>query len=182
MDSKVCESINSIDKYFDDDPNNSGENSYGDLLNTYCPNNNCSSDEDKIISGFIMLINTLEILESDKIVEYASLWLSYKLNQKKENGIIKLYDFYTNRIGTNNFYMDKISNYSYNHINKDIIDSKIRSIDIDIKDISNFYDAFKSLCNMYIEVDAENYQCNKCLENAGEFFEKCEKFLFTTMV
>ncbi|ETB57019.1 hypothetical protein YYC_05101 [Plasmodium yoelii 17X] len=28
---------------------------------------------------------------------------------------------------------------------------------------------------MYSEIGAENYQCNKCLENAGELFEKYEK-------
>ncbi|ETB58553.1 hypothetical protein YYC_03855, partial [Plasmodium yoelii 17X] len=141
-----CESINTIDKYFDDDPNSSEEYSSRNKLNTYCHDNTCSSDEEKITSGFIMLLNKLDEdgLESDKIGEYASLWLSYKLNQKKENGITKLNDFYTNRIGTNNFYKGKISN----NINMDVIEEKIRSIDIDIKDISNFYDAFKSLCNI----------------------------------
>ncbi|ETB56470.1 hypothetical protein YYC_05543 [Plasmodium yoelii 17X] len=48
-------------------------------------------------------------------------------------------------------------------------------MDIDIKDISNFYDAFKSLCNMYSEIGAYDDQCNKCLENAGELFENYEK-------
>ncbi|WBY54647.1 PIR protein [Plasmodium yoelii yoelii] len=148
------------------------------ILSTYCPNNNCSSDEEKIISGFIILLNTLdaETIDGDKLAEYAILWLSYKLNQKKENGITNLYDFYANNIETNSLYTGNISNNSDDHINKDIIDSKIRSMDIDIKDISNFYDAFKSLCNIYSEINAENNtECKTCLENAGEFFEKCEK-------
>ncbi|ETB56059.1 hypothetical protein YYC_05905 [Plasmodium yoelii 17X] len=171
MDSKVCDAINSIDKYFVDDPNKPRENISGDSLNKYCPGNNCSNDEEKIISGFIMLLNKIdeEGLKSDKNFEYASLWLSYKLNQKTQNGITKLYDFYTNRIGTNDFYKGKISN----NINMDVIEEKIRSMNMDIKDISNFYDAFKSLCNMYSERDAIG-QCKTCLENAGEFFEKCE--------
>ncbi|ETB63224.1 hypothetical protein YYC_00063, partial [Plasmodium yoelii 17X] len=74
MDSKVCELINAADNYVFGDPN-SRENSYESFFNSYCPGSNCSSDEEKIISGFIMLLNNLENLESDKIVEYASLWL-----------------------------------------------------------------------------------------------------------
>ncbi|ETB58563.1 hypothetical protein YYC_03854, partial [Plasmodium yoelii 17X] len=170
MNSKVCESINSIDKYFDGDLNNSGNDASGRLLSLYCPDNTCSSDEEKIISGFIMLLNTLENLENDKIIEYAILWLSYKLNQKKENEITKLYDFYTENIEKNSCYKGNIPN----DINMDDIGNKIKSMDIDIKDISNFYDAFKSLCNMYSEID-EISECKTCLENAGEFFEKCEK-------
>ncbi|CDS44768.1 PIR protein [Plasmodium yoelii] len=176
MNSNVCKLINDIDTYFFDDLNNPREDTSGIFLSTYCPGSNCSSDEEKIISGFIMLLNNLESLESDKILEYAILWLSYKLNQKKENGTTKLYDFYTNRIEKIDFYKGKICNVSDDDINMGVIEEKIRSMDIDIKDISNFYDAFKSLCNMYIEIDAKtNTECNKCLEDAGEFFEKCEK-------
>ncbi|WBY59626.1 PIR protein [Plasmodium yoelii yoelii] len=147
------------------------------MLNTYCNGSNCSNYEEKIISGFIILLNTLdgEHLESDKIVEYAILWLSYKLNQKKENRTTKLYDFYNNNIKTNSFYNEHIGTDSNREIKKDVVCNKIKSINIDIKDISNFYDAFKSLCNMYSEIGAEDYECMPCLENAGELFEKYEK-------
>ncbi|VTZ77856.1 PIR protein [Plasmodium yoelii] len=171
-----CGIINDIDKYFFDDLNNPREDISGSFLSTYCPGSNCSSDEEKIISGFILLLNNLESLESDKIFEYAILWLSYKLNQKKENGTTTLNDFYTKHIETNDFYKDKIYNNNNDNINMNFIEKKIRLMDIDIKDISNFYDAFKSLCNMYSEIGAKtDTECNKCLENAGEFFEKCEK-------
>ncbi|CDU16866.1 YIR protein [Plasmodium yoelii] len=176
MNSKVCESINTIDKYFDDDSKNPGEYNFMELLNSFLSDCNCSSDEEKIISGFIMLLNTLEDLESDKIVECASLWLSYKLNQKTQNGTTKLYDFYNENIITNSCYKGNISTASGQDINTDVIENKIKSMNMDIKDISNFYDAFKSLCNMYSEIgEKTNTKCNKCLENAGEFFEKCEK-------
>ncbi|CDS44713.1 YIR protein [Plasmodium yoelii] len=176
MSYKECGIINDIDKYFFDDLNNPREDISGSFLNSYCPGSNCNSDEEKIISGFITLLNNLESLESDKIFEYAILWLSYKLNQKKENGTTTLNDFYTKHIETNDFYKEKISNHNNENINMDFIEKKIRSMDIDIKDISNFYDAFKSLCNMYSEISEKtDTECNKCLENAGEFFEKCEK-------
>ncbi|ETB58011.1 hypothetical protein YYC_04278, partial [Plasmodium yoelii 17X] len=170
-----CESINKIDKYFDDDPKKTRESNSMDLINKYCPNNNCSSDEEEIVAGFIMLLNMIgeEDIDGEKLVEYAILWLSYKLNQKTQNGTTTLNDFYTNNIKTNSIYKGNISNNS--DFNMDDIEKKIRSMDIDIKDISNFYDALKSLCNMHSELEENNNQCNKCLENAGEFFEKCEK-------
>ncbi|CDS44604.1 YIR protein, partial [Plasmodium yoelii] len=179
MSKGLCDAINVIDRSFDDDPNNSGEFVYGDLLNTYCPDSNCSSDDEKIISGFIMLLNTLDdgTIDGDKLVEYAILWLIYKLNQKKGNEPIILDNFYTDYIKTNSCYIKHISNNSDSSIKKDdIICKKISMMNIDIKDISNFYDAFKSLFNMYSEIYPENnIQCKTCLENAGELFEKYEK-------
>ncbi|CDS44809.1 PIR protein [Plasmodium yoelii] len=179
MSYKVCDIINTIDKSFDDDPKNSRTDISGGLLNFYCPGENCNSDEEKIISGFIILLNTLdsENLESDKIVEYAILWLINKLNQKKKNETIILENFYTDYIKSNSCYIKHISDNNDSNNNKDdIICKKIKSMNIDIKDISNFYDAFKSLFNMYSEIGEENnIKCKTCLENAGELFEKYEK-------
>ncbi|ETB57305.1 hypothetical protein YYC_04813 [Plasmodium yoelii 17X] len=176
-----CEVINLIEKSFDDGPKNQGEYNFRELLSMFFSDSNCISDEEEIISGFIVLLNMIgsieEDIDSDKLVEYPVLWLSYKLNQKKENRTTRLDDFHTGNIKGNDCYNSHIAadSGSGKKIYMDIIDSKIRSMDIDIKDMSKFYDAFKSLCNMYSEIGAKNYQCNKCLENAGEFFEKCEK-------
>ncbi|ETB58554.1 hypothetical protein YYC_03856 [Plasmodium yoelii 17X] len=126
-----------------------------------------------------MLLNMIEDkdIDGDKLVEYAILWLSYKLNQKKENGTTRLNDFHTGHIKRNDCYSEHIAtnNDKGNKIYMEVIDRKIEPMDIDIKDISNFYDAFKSLCNMYSEIDPKETQCKTCLENAGEFFENCEK-------
>ncbi|ETB60750.1 hypothetical protein YYC_02359 [Plasmodium yoelii 17X] len=179
MSYKVWESINTIDKYFDDDPKNSREYNSWNMLNMYCPNSNCSSDEEKIISGFIMFLNMFdnEDIDGGKLIEYAILWLSYKLNQKTENGTTTLNDFYAKNIKTNSIYNGHIhdDSDSDNNINMGIIEKKIKSMNMSIKDISNFYDSFKSLCNVYSELDPEKTQCKTCLENAGEFFEKYEK-------
>ncbi|EAA16700.1 PIR protein [Plasmodium yoelii] len=180
MSYKVCDIISAIDNYVDDPKNSGGYNSIS-YFKYYCPDNKCDTDEKKIISAFIALIplfngmDDVENLESDKLAEYAILWLSYKLNQKTENGTTKLYDFYTKHIEKNSYYDKHITtDNGSNKINKAVIDKKIKSMNMNIKDISNFYDPFKSLCKMYIEVDASN-QCMQCLENAGDFFEKCEK-------
>ncbi|CDU17374.1 PIR protein [Plasmodium yoelii] len=176
MSSNVCGIINTVD------PNNSGEDISMSYFNFYCPDNKCDTDDKKLSSNFIGLlkffedINDEENLEGDKLAEYAILWLSYKLNQKTESGTTTLNNFYTNHVETNNKYKENIGTDNGSKIKKEVIDTKIKSMDIDIKDISNFYDAFKSLCNMYSEFDPEeNNECKACLENAGELFEKYEK-------
>ncbi|CDS44569.1 PIR protein [Plasmodium yoelii] len=176
MSYKVCNAINTIDKIFDDDPNSTGKGIYEGYLSTYCPDGNCSSDEEKINSGFIMLLNMLddETIDGDILAEYAILWLSYRLNQKTEREITTLNNFYTFYIESNSQYDDNIS--TDNKIKKDVIEKKMKSMNIDIKDISNFYDAFKSLCNMYSEFDpAQSTECKTCLETAGELVEKYEQ-------
>ncbi|ETB57365.1 hypothetical protein YYC_04802, partial [Plasmodium yoelii 17X] len=178
-----CDIINAADKYIVDDPNNPGEYNSTQFLSIFFPGNDCSSDDEKLSSGFIALLSLLnsidnsEHLEGDKLMEYAIVWLSYKLNQKKENGTTVLNDFYTGHIKANSCYNEHIpANSDSNKIYMDFIDKKIESMDIDIKDISNFYDAFKSLCNLYSEFHPEeNTECKTCLENAGELFEKYEK-------
>ncbi|VTZ73079.1 PIR protein [Plasmodium yoelii] len=175
MSYKVCKSINDIDNYFVDDPKNPGEYNMN-ILHTYCSDGNCSNYEEKIISGFIILLNTLDddTIDGDILVEYAILWLSYRLNQKTESETTTLNDFYSFYIEENSQYKDNIS--TDNKINKNIIEKQIKSMNIDIKDISNFYDAFKSLCNMYSEFDPKkNTECKTCLETAGELVEKYEK-------
>ncbi|VTZ78739.1 PIR protein [Plasmodium yoelii] len=182
MSKELCSLINAADNNFVDDPNNPREDTSTGLFNSYCPYNNCDTDDNKVSSTFITLLKFFEgisdeHLEGDKLAEYAILWLSYRLNQKKENGTTILNDFYTNNVETNSNYDEVINanSDSGSKIKKDVIYKKIKSTNIDIKDISNFYDALKSLCNMYSEIDPEDYECNKCLENAGELFEKYEK-------
>ncbi|ETB61186.1 hypothetical protein YYC_01125 [Plasmodium yoelii 17X] len=161
------------------DPDSQNYNFTGSYTKNYCPDNNCDNDKNKISSAFIALLGFYKDYdminsESDKIVEYAILWLGHKLNQKTENRTITLNDFYTKHIEKNSKYIQKMNGDSYNKINKDI-KQKIESMDIGIEDISNFYEVFKLLCKMDGEVDKKKGQCNTCLENAGEFFEKCEK-------
>ncbi|ETB57010.1 hypothetical protein YYC_05092 [Plasmodium yoelii 17X] len=148
-----CGIINTVDKYVDD-PNNPGKYNSTYLLKLAFNKNDCNSDDQELSSSFIALLKLLndidknENLEGDQLVEYAILWLSYKLNQKKENGTTIFNEFYTENIKTNDCYNKHIGDITGDKIKKDVIETKIRSMNIDIKDISNFYDAFKSLCNI----------------------------------
>ncbi|ETB58018.1 hypothetical protein YYC_04111, partial [Plasmodium yoelii 17X] len=175
MSKELCDIINWADNYVVGDPNNQEKYQYESFFNLYCPDDNCDTNDNKVSSTFISLLNLFdsisdEHLESDKLAEYAILWLSYRLNQKTESETTTLNNFYTENIKENKIYKEKISTDSdSNNIYMDVIDTKIESMDIDIKDISNFYDAFKSLCNMYNEFDPEkNTECKTCLETAGE--------------
>ncbi|SBW38079.1 BIR protein [Plasmodium berghei] len=175
MSFRVCYIISEIDNFANDPKNQGGHNSIG-YFKYYCPDNNCDTDVKKVISTFIALvtlfngINHNEKLESDKIAEYAILWLSYKLNQKTQNGTTKLYDFYTEHINTNSKYNEHITN-DFN-INKSVIENKIKLMNMNIKDISKFYDAFKKLCEMNTEFDDDNKNCTNCSGKAKEFVEK----------
>ncbi|WBY58360.1 PIR protein [Plasmodium yoelii yoelii] len=162
------------------DPDSQNYTFNGSLTEIHCPDNNCGNDDNKKISSafiaFLVYFKNIGIdenLDSDKIAEYAILWLGHKLNQKTQNETITLNKFYNNHIEKNSKYEENI--FKDNKIKKDDICKKIKSMNIDIKDIFNFYEVFKLLCKMGGEVDKIKGQCNICLKSAGEFYEKYEK-------
>ncbi|ETB63228.1 hypothetical protein YYC_00067 [Plasmodium yoelii 17X] len=176
----LCDGLDVIDRGLVFDRDSQNYNFTGSHTEMHCPDNKCDNDNKKISSAFIAFLAFFNVdgvdknLDSDKIAEYAILWLGHKLNQKTENGTTTLNDFYNNHIKKNSKYEENISNH--NKIKKDDIENKIESMNIDIKDISNFYEAFKLLCKMDSEINPKkNPQCKKCLENVVEFYEQYEK-------
>ncbi|ETB63185.1 hypothetical protein YYC_00283 [Plasmodium yoelii 17X] len=186
--------FDNLRKYLPDELNISTKNDIHILGNikNYCSNGEsegtgCNTDLDKINGACLWLFDQL-LLKNKKginMAEYIIIWLSYMLNQKTHEGISNLNDFYTKYIQNNTYYnkcdnsgkdcsdtLKEITEYS-NY--KEIIDNKINFMTIDINDMSKFYDAFKSLCNMYIELDANDPKSKKNLENAKEFVKKYEK-------
>ncbi|ETB56685.1 hypothetical protein YYC_05504 [Plasmodium yoelii 17X] len=184
MSSKVCDVINVIDKSLYNGPNNPGKYNFNAMFKSNCHNQNPDSNEQILSCAFITLLDLFkgivdkEKLESDKLAEYAILWLSHKLNQKSHHNInIKdLDEFFGKYINNNDKYSEEITDDSDYKSYKELINKKNDFMKMEINIISSFYDDFKSLCNMYSELDVNNNQCKKCFENAGEFFEKYEKF------
>ncbi|EAA20147.1 cir2 protein, partial [Plasmodium yoelii yoelii] len=175
-----CDVIDLMDRGLVLDPDSQNYTFNGSLTEIHCPDNNCGNDDNKKISSafiaFLVYFKNIGIdenLDSDKIAEYAILWLGHKLNQKTQNETITLNKFYNNHIEKNSKYEENI--FKDNKIKKDDICKKIKSMNIDIKDIFNFYEVFKLLCKMGGEVDKIKGQCNICLKSAGEFYEKYEK-------
>ncbi|CXH16200.1 Plasmodium variant antigen protein Cir/Yir/Bir, putative, partial [Plasmodium berghei] len=153
------------------------------ILNGYCTNNNCNSNLEKINAGCLYLLDAFfkdssvfsSVAKNNiNIVEYIIMWLSYMLNLKKsEENISTLKYFYDIYIKNHEKYTNSITGVdAYYNSYKDLIDKKNDLINMDIKDISKFYDAFNTLCMMYIEFDEKSPNCNKCSQNANKFVAK----------
>ncbi|SCL87387.1 Plasmodium variant antigen protein Cir/Yir/Bir, putative, partial [Plasmodium chabaudi adami] len=93
MSKKVCEAIKSINELFSVEKDGSNTNiKYNDLLKSYCPipknldKKECTYYEQVVASAFIALLTLFkkfdddededeDVLEDDKLAEYAILWL-----------------------------------------------------------------------------------------------------------
>ncbi|SCL95587.1 CIR protein, partial [Plasmodium chabaudi adami] len=187
MSYEVCNTINTIDGFIWEKLEGAVYVvEHNEMLKAYCPSKNklgknvCLSYGEMISSSVLLFLKWLETrynyeddLKNDKLAEYAILWLSYKLNKDPQDGIITLNDFYTKHIENNVKYNDKITNSSKTY--KDIINKKQNLMNMNINDISQFYDAFKSLCSMYNELGDENPNCGKCSQKADEFVNKYDE-------
>ncbi|CDU16019.1 PIR protein [Plasmodium yoelii] len=199
MDYRMCLKFDNLSKYLPDELNGTTSldiNKLGNVQN-YCSNGEsegtgCKTNLDKINGGCLWLfeqniINNIDSLSKDQfkfIIIYIMIWLSYMLDLNNDEKINNLNDFYTQYIENNTHYNNcKKNNNNYDDCSsslkdktgynnfKDFIEKNeyLKNIGINM---SNFYDAFKSLCNMYTELDASNTKCEKCLENAKEFVKK----------
>ncbi|EAA19912.1 putative yir1 protein [Plasmodium yoelii yoelii] len=173
-------------------------------IQNYCPtvgsgnNKKCNTNLDKIKAGCLWLfeqniINNTDSLSKEQIeiiITYIMTWLSYKLNQNSPEKFLKFKDFYTNHIENNTDYNNckkKIKNNNYEDCSnklkekmgyknfKEFIEAKKCLMDIDIKDMSKFYEALKLLCIMYTEYNADKSNCTKCLGDANNFVVKYDQ-------
>ncbi|VEV54544.1 CIR protein PIR protein [Plasmodium vinckei vinckei] len=177
----VYTEFNKINGYFSEI-----ETSFGPIIlsvkgpiHKYCHYNR-TSNSNKCLDYFEMassgVIHLLETLKDkfdskyDKLAEYAILWLSYKLSIKPKNKMTDLNKFYTNYIGKNKHYNNKIKDNDLTY--KDIIDKKKDLMDMNINEISKFYEVLKTLCNIYSECNKSELDCKKCSQKANEFVQK----------
>ncbi|CAD2094902.1 CIR protein PIR protein [Plasmodium vinckei petteri] len=174
----VSSAINTIDGYVGVE--NGGNVEYNKApVSSYCRFVNISGSEDcfdyfqDVNSGVIYFLETLKDKfnsKYDKLAEYAILWLCYKLNQNPPYKSTNLNYFYTNHIKNNNNYNNKIK---VNGLTcKEIIDQKKDLMNINIKEILKFYEALKTLCNIYNECNKGELDCNKCSEDANKFADQ----------
>ncbi|ETB59990.1 hypothetical protein YYC_02383 [Plasmodium yoelii 17X] len=179
--SKMCGEFDTLWRFFPDELNESGEYYIsGGTIKKYCPNKNCDSDINKIHAGCLWLLNQF-YGDYDKfsnnangkidIVIYIMTWLGYKLNQKLNTKFPNLNEFYNKHIENADEYNNHIDDVDDYSSYKDLINKKKEYIDIDIKDMSKFYDAFKILCKMIINADKKD-DGKTYLEKANEFVKK----------
>ncbi|SCL85430.1 Plasmodium variant antigen protein Cir/Yir/Bir, putative [Plasmodium chabaudi adami] len=191
MSKEVCTYIHTIDNLIKVEKTDKGVYVKDvPTLKRYCPNNiygrKRQPGEDGYCAGYVEFLSAAAILllkyfkvvddlKNDITVEYAILWLGYKLNQYPQRNITTLNDFYTKNIKTNACYNDKITNSSDSKTYMDIIDKKQCLMHMDINTISNFYEALEILCKMYTAYNENNKKCTNCSKNAEEFLKKFKK-------
>ncbi|SCL91342.1 Plasmodium variant antigen protein Cir/Yir/Bir, putative, partial [Plasmodium chabaudi adami] len=120
---------------------------------------------------------TKDVNSNTNIFHYIMIWLIYTLKLKSDEKIDNVMKFYNTCINYDMNYINSIKNTKDYNIYKNLIDSKLYFMNTGIKDISKFYDAFKSLCNMYNEFAEDDSDCTKNLGDAKKFVEKYEILL-----
>ncbi|VTZ71610.1 PIR protein [Plasmodium yoelii] len=183
MNKQVCNILISTSNSFSsslDSKKNYQFNMNEGIFSKYCTSNNCSTNHEKINAGFLYLFDAFfkdsKLFESVtksniNIVEYIMIWLSkiLKLIEPKENESLDfLYEIYIKNDDRYKNTINKIegcSNY------KELID-KTKMMKMDIKDISKLYDAFTTLCMMYIEFNETSPDCKNCLKRAETFVKQ----------
>ncbi|CDU16865.1 uncharacterized protein PY17X_1049701 [Plasmodium yoelii] len=187
MNKQMCEKFQEVRSSLPDQLNSSGYYQFKDedFLNKYCDSNQCQSDYDRISAGCLYLLDQLYsdsgVLPSPKdsnpyIVDYILIWLSYMLNlpNSKEEDNIKV--FYSSHINSCDKYKTEISELKYRDNDYDnykgLIDKRKEFLYMDNNIVPKFYEAFKSLCNLYNELDYETKNCENYLEGDNEFDKK----------
>ncbi|VEV58067.1 CIR protein PIR protein [Plasmodium vinckei vinckei] len=171
-----------ISGYFGEEKTNSGSKTQvtNGAIHNYCHygdtpgKGNCSDYFQMVSSGVIHLLNNLKgknVLDYDKLAEYAILWLSYKLYIKENNTARNLNDFYNSYIETNKDYNKNIKDTNLTY--KAIIDKKKDLMDNN--EISKFDAPFNILYFLYYEISDEHPDCNTNLSIAKNFAEQFEK-------
>ncbi|EAA18910.1 hypothetical protein YYC_05584 [Plasmodium yoelii 17X] len=102
------------------------------------------------------------------------MWLGYMLSLKNNAGTNNLTYFYSTFINRDEKYNKAIKDPTDYKNYKNLIDKKQDFMNMDIRIISKFYDAFKILCNMYSEYKKENTYCKNYLKK-DKFVEKYEE-------
>ncbi|ETB58519.1 hypothetical protein YYC_04108 [Plasmodium yoelii 17X] len=183
--STVCEEFDSLRKDFSDEWDDSGNYIFtSGTLKQHCPDKECKNYINLVKGGCLWLLDrfygskTVFYHYSNNnidIVVYIIMWLGYKLNKMLKTQFSNINEFYDKDMKTiqdckKN--IDGVDGYSsYN----DLINKKNVFLNIPNKDMSKFYDAFKSLCKLYTECDNGDSDYNSYLENTQEFVEKYEQ-------
>ncbi|CDS44688.1 hypothetical protein YYC_02809 [Plasmodium yoelii 17X] len=185
MDDNLCGKIVFLRKYLPDELDNIKPlDFYGyQGFKNYCPSSSCNSELEKITIGFLWLLEQYFTISLDKSYNenntkpfflYIILWLSYKLNKNTEHNTTKINDFYTQHVIDSNKYSNfKDSAYKFSGL-EEFINKQKELFNININDLSNFYDASKLICSMYGNL-ATNTNEDALLNNANEFVNKYQE-------
>ncbi|CDU16607.1 PIR protein [Plasmodium yoelii] len=183
MEDDICGKIDYLKKYLPDNLENSKLDFYGNSnFQKYCPNNNCHTDLEEITIGFLWLLEQYFTIYRDKgnsvndakpFFLYIILWLSYKLNKNSEHKTTQINEFYTKYINNSDKHGSFISDSNRYTNLREFIDKQKDLFNINIENLSKFYDAFKLLCNIHSNLEMNDH--NKLPNNANEFVKKYQE-------
>ncbi|EAA15900.1 putative yir2 protein [Plasmodium yoelii yoelii] len=185
MKDDICGNFDYLRKHLSDELNVNAEFGLEQIsdYSNYCPNGDCNTELEKITIGFLWLLgkyfteypNKGNTINSAKpFFLYIILWLSYKLNQNSDKKPTNIYDFYTENVIGNNKYSKFIEDSNKFTNIKGFIDKQKDFMNINIKDLSKLYDAFKLLCSMH-DNGAMSKDSNILLNSANEFVSKYQE-------
>ncbi|ETB56078.1 hypothetical protein YYC_05887 [Plasmodium yoelii 17X] len=187
MDDSLCSRFGVLRNYFPDDSSDTATLKFDENsdFKKYCYNedsgeNTCNDDLDKITVGFLWLLGQYYSMSQNRnhnenntnpFFLYMISWFSYQLKQITGHNFTKIHDLYTKQVGGSNKYSKFINDSSRFTDLENVLNKKSDFFNINIEDLSKFYDAFKLLCNMYDNV-ATNTIGNTLSDNATRFFKK----------
>ncbi|SCL85411.1 Plasmodium variant antigen protein Cir/Yir/Bir, putative, partial [Plasmodium chabaudi adami] len=174
MTENMCQKFNNVWSDFSDSVDEYGNYTFNDdgYSTNLFTNKKCDNDIDKVnaVSFWLFVQNfgdnfslTKNVDSNTNIFHYIMIWLIYTLKLKSDD---KVMEFYNTCINPDQDYISSIKDTNSYDIYKDPISSKLYLMNRDIKDISKFYDALKSLCNMYNEFEGDNSDCTPNLDYA----------------
>ncbi|ETB59956.1 hypothetical protein YYC_03306 [Plasmodium yoelii 17X] len=186
MDDDLCGKFVFLRTYFPDDLSVTETLEFKEHKNfkKYCPidsgKNECDNDLGKITAGFLWLLEECYSIPINKTYNKDSTnpffihmisWLSYKLKEKSEHSFNKIKDYYTKHIIDSGKY-NSFTSAAYTIGNlREFMNERNDLLNINIEDMSKFYDAFKLLCIMYGKV-AQNKADDTLLNDANDFVKK----------
>ncbi|EAA18287.1 putative yir3 protein [Plasmodium yoelii yoelii] len=174
MDTEICRNFVYLTTKFPDNLVDGKYNFVDDVhFKEYCYDN-CNNNIGKINAVSLYLFNEFFGESSSfknhnkiNIVEYIMIWLSYMLSliENNDNSVSNL----------DHFFKVYIDGGSYYNSYKNLIEKKKYFLNMDKSIISKFYNAFKSLCNLYTQIDKDNHNCMNYLKDDNEFNKNYEK-------
>ncbi|ETB56500.1 hypothetical protein YYC_05539 [Plasmodium yoelii 17X] len=182
MNDDLCGKIVFLREYLPDDLDKTSTlDFYGySSFENYCPDKNCNSELEKNGIGFLWLLEQYFTKYPPKgkneqntqpFFLYIILWLSYKLNQNTEETFTTINDFYTNHVKSGGRYSNFNNDSNKFSVLEELINKEKDLFNINIGDLSKFYDASKLICSMYGNV-AQGQTGDILSNNVKEFVIK----------
>ncbi|ETB56076.1 hypothetical protein YYC_05885 [Plasmodium yoelii 17X] len=184
MDDTLCGKFDFLRAYLPDDLGATTKLDLNDnsKIKKYCPENGseyntCNTNLDEITAGFLWLLgecystlttNGYDQNNTNAFFIHMISWFSYKLNQNEGKKFNTINDFFNEYVKSSGKYKKFINDaYTISDLGE-FINKRTDFLNINIEDLSKFYDASKLLCSMYI--NAEKHTKDSTLPNDAKDF------------